>query len=219
MNKRERQTKTGIAAYDGSFYTLTGKLFDLAAVSVYWLVGALPLITGGAAFSAMYEAVKKSIADDEGSVSKVFWHAYRRDLKASIPIWLIYSAALFLLMLNYGIMRENATGLVGLFFQMFYSALVLFVLCAMCYVFPLLSRFDMPWGWQIKLSCYMTVRYLPKTVLILGIFLLNYFLIWKYPVFVLVAPATGTLAAHYIIEPLLARHMPKDPADEEDKTE
>lgn len=219
MKKRESKRKYSTFAFDGSFYTITGKIFDLAAVSVYWLVGSIPLVTVGASFSAMYEAVTKSILGDQGGVSKVFWHAYRRDMKASLPIWLIYVAALFLLMLNFGIIRENATGLVGMFFQMFYSALVLFLLTAMCYVFPLLSRFDMPWGWQIKLSLYMTVRYLPKSLLLLAVFILCYFLIWKQLAFVLILPASGALASSYWLEPLLARHMPKENADEEDVNE
>lgn len=219
MKKRESKRKYSPFAFDGSFYTITGKIFDLAAVSVYWLVGCIPVVTVGAAFSAMYAAVTKSILGDQGSVSRVFWQAYRRDLKASIPIWLIYAAALFVMLLNFGIIRENATGLVGLFFQMLYSVFVLFLLTAACYVFPLLSRFDMPWGWYIKLSLYMTVRYLPKSLLLLAVFSLSYFLIWKQLAFILIVPAIGTLVSSYLLEPLLERHMPKDFADEEDVIE
>lgn len=219
MKKQERKGLSGTFTHDGPFYSATGKIFDLAAVSVYWLIGSIPLVTAGAAFSALYAAVTKSVQEDRGSVSAEFWRAYRRDMKQSIPIWLIFSAALFLLMLNYGIFRENAQGVAGMFFQVLYSALTLFVLTAACYVFPLLSRFDMPFGWQIKLSLYMTVRYLPKSLLILVLFLMCYFLIWKQPVLVLILPGVFTLAASYWMEPLLARHMPKENPDEEDANE
>ena len=219
MKKRESKRKYSTFTFDGSFYTITGKIFDVIAVNVYWLLGSVLLVTAGAAFSAMYEAVTKSILGDQGSVSKVFWRAYRRDMKASIPIWLMYAVAVFLLMLNFGIIRENATGLVGLFFQVLYSALVLFVLTAMCYVFPLLSRFEMPWGWHVKLSLYMTVRYLPKSMLILAVFLLSYFLIWKQLAFAFVVPAIGTLVSSYLLEPLLDRHMPENHPEEEEITE
>lgn len=217
MSKEERSQKRRLFDSDGSFYTLTGKLFDLAAVSIYWLIGALPLVTAGAAFSALYAAVTRSVREEQGGVSAVFWKAYRRDLKQSLPIWLMYAAALFLLLLNYGIFRENAQGLVGLFFQIFYSALVLFMLTAACYVFALLSRFDMPFGWQIKLSVYMTVRYLPQSLLTLAAFLMCYFLIWRQPLWALILPGFFTLAVSYWMEPLLARHMPKEKSDEEEK--
>lgn len=216
MKKRESKRKYSPFAFDGSFYTVTGKIFDLAAVSVYWLVGCIPLVTAGASFSALYAAVTKSILDDQGSVSSVFWRAYRRDLKAALPVWLIYAAAIFVMLLNFGIIRENATGFVGLFFQVLYSMLVLFLLTAACYVFPLLSRFDMPWGWYVKLSVYMTVRYLPKSLLLLAVFALSYLLIWKQLAFVLIVPAIGTLVSSYLLEPLLERHMPKENPDEED---
>ena len=216
MSKEEKTQKRRLFDSDGSFYTLTGKLFDLAAVSIYWLIGALPLVTAGAAFSALYAAVVKSVREDRGSISAEFWRAYRRDMKQSFPIWLICAAALFLLMLNYGIFRENAQGVVGIFFQILYSALALFVLTAACYVFPLLSRFVMPFGWHIKLSLYMTVRYLPQSLLTLAAFLICYFLIWKQPLWALILPGFFTLAVSYWMEPLLAKHMPKENSDEED---
>lgn len=219
MKKQDGRERSGTFTHEGVFYSATGKIFDLAAVSVYWLIGSIPLVTAGAAFSALYAAVTKSVKEDRGSISAEFWRAYRRDMKQSIPIWLIYAAALFVLMLNYGIFRENAQGIVGLFFQVFYSALTLFVVTAACYAFPLLSRFDMPFGWQIKLSLYMTVRYLPKSLLILVLFLMCYFLIWKQPLLALILPGVFTLAASYWMEPLLARHMPKENPDEEDANE
>lgn len=216
MSKEEKTQKRRLFDSDGSFYTLTGKFFDLAAVSIYWLIGALPLVTAGAAFSALYAAVTRSVREDQGSLSAVFWKAYRRDMKQSLPIWMIYGTAVFLLLLNYGIFRENAQGLVGLFFQVFYSALALFVLAAACYVFVLLSRFDMPFGWHIKLSLYMAVRYLPQSLLTLAAFVMCYFLIWKQPLWVLILPGFFTLAVSYWMEPLLAKHMPRKNSDEED---
>ena len=34
--------------FDGNFYTLTAKCFDLMALSLYWLAGCLPVVTAGA---------------------------------------------------------------------------------------------------------------------------------------------------------------------------
>ena len=80
--------------FDGNFYTLTAKCFDLMALSLYWLAGCLPVVTAGASFSALYAAVSRSVRQDVGAVSQKFWTAYRRDLKASIPLWLLALGAL-----------------------------------------------------------------------------------------------------------------------------
>lgn len=45
--------------FDGNFYTLTAKCFDLMALSLYWLAGCLPVVTAGASFSALYAAVSR----------------------------------------------------------------------------------------------------------------------------------------------------------------
>ena len=175
MKKQKSRAGKKYFGYDGTFYTVTGKIFDIIAISLYWLVGCIPLITIGSAFSAMYATVTKVIRADQSSAMLEFWRVYRRDIKAAIPLWLLYAGLLFLLLLNFGIVRSNAAGLVGLFFLVLYAIVILLVLLSACYAFALLSRFDMPVGWQIKMSFYMTVRYLPRSLflLILFVYLLN----------------------------------------------
>ena len=64
--------------YEGAFYTYTGKIFDLMLASVLWLLGSLPIVTIGAANSALYASVSRCVRMDIGEVPAQFWKSYRR---------------------------------------------------------------------------------------------------------------------------------------------
>ena len=187
-----------------------GKIFDLMMASVLWLLGSLPIVTIGASNSALYAAVSRSVRMDIGTVPAQFWKSYRRELKSSLPVWIGFGTAAFLLLLNIGIVRNKVEGLAGIFFVMFYGFLTLLLIAACCYAFPALSRFDMPPGWIVKLSFYLVIRHLPVTVLLLALSAGAYLLLlWKIAL-VLIVPGAAMLAASFLIEPILARHMPKE---------
>lgn len=206
----QRQTPSGKGIFETGtgFYHYTGKIFDLIAVSIFWLLGCIPVITAGASFAALYAAVSRSIRQDIDTVSGKFWSSYKRNLKASIPIWLIFGGAVFLLLLNYGIVREQFQGLPGLFLQMLYLFCTLLAIAAAGYAFPALSRFDMPTGWIVKLSFYLTFRHLPKTFLLILLFICCYLLLLINPAVVLILPGLYGLLASMLVDPVLERHMP-----------
>lgn len=196
--------------FDGNFYTYTGKIFDLMVVSIYWLIGCIPVITIGASFSALYAAVTKSVRHDRDSVSRQFWHAYKQNLISSIPLTLIYGGVIFLMFLNIGILNAKLPSLFGLFFMVLYALIIVFFIIAACYVFPALSRFAMPSGWFVKLSFYMTVKHLPISLVLLAMFAASYLALLARPALFLVIPGVVSCVASYMIDPLLDRHMPEE---------
>lgn len=200
----------GIFENGSGFYYYTGKIFDVMAVSVLWLLASLPLVTVGASFSALYAAASHSLQNDEGSVAKQFWRAWKRDLKSAVLLWLLFAGALFLLLLNIGIVWRVSDGLFRLFFILLYGVCTALVLAALIYAFPALSRFDMPVGWIVKLSFYMVFRNLPYTVLLLLLFAGGYFLVLCFPYLVLLVPGAVAWADAVLIDPLLARHAPEE---------
>lgn len=205
----QRQTPSGKGIFETGtgFYHYTGKIFDLIAVSIFWLLGCIPVVTAGASFTALYAAVSRSIRQDIDTVSAKFWSSYKRNLKVSIPVWLIFGGTVFLLLLNYGIVREQFRGLPGLFLQMLYLFCALLVIAAAGYAFPALSRFDMPAGWIVKLSFYLTFRHLPRTILLILLFIGCYLLLLINPAVVLILPGLYGLLASMLVDPVLERHM------------
>ena len=64
------------------------KIFDCMVLSVLWLVFSLPVITMGAASTALYSAVYHHIVKDESYLWKSFWGAFRDNFKRSTLAWL-----------------------------------------------------------------------------------------------------------------------------------
>ena len=216
MKKSKDTAGRRLFDFDGNFYTYTGKIFDLIVVSVYWLLGCLPVITIGASFSALYAAVTKSVRHDRDSISKQFWHAYKQNLLPSIPLTLIYGGVIFAMLLNIGILDAKTDSLWGLFFIVLYVFTIVFFIVSACYVFPALSRFAMPTGWLVKLSFYMAVRHLPISILLFLLFAVSYLaLLYQMALFLLI-PGIVSFVASAMIEPLLERHVPKEEKTGED---
>lgn len=215
MKNVKGNTEKKLFGFEGGFYTYTGKIFDLIVVSIYWLLGCLPVITIGASFCALYAAVEKSVRQDRGSISGQFWHAYRRNLLPSIPLTLIYGGVMFVMLLNIGILGAETDSLWGLFFMVLYALTFVFFLVSACYAFPALSRFDMPAGWFVKLSFYMTVRHLPVSLLLLALFAVSYLALLNQPALFLLVPGVVSCLSSVLLEPLLDLYMPR----EEEKAE
>lgn len=206
--QRQTSSHKGVFETGTGFYHYTGKIFDLIAVSIFWIIGSVPIVTAGASFTALYAAVSKSIRQDIDTVSRKFWSSFKRNLKASVPIWLVFGGAVFLLLLNYGIVREQFEGLFGLFLQMLYLFCALLMIAAANYAFPALSRFDMPVGWILKLSFYLTFCHLPRTLLLILLFAGSYLLLLVNPAVVVILPGLYGLLASMLVDPVLERHMP-----------
>lgn len=219
--KDNRRGKLNTKRLEGTFYDFTGKLFDLIMISVFWIIGSLPVVTMGTSFCAMYEAVYKSVRKDEGTFATVFWKAYRRDMKASIIVWLIYLIAGFLLLLNFGIIRSQDFGYLGLFFMALYIILFFLLIGAACYTFPAISRFDMPAGWYIKLGFYLTFRHFPLTLMLIAIVSCIYLAVYAKPALIMILPGISAWVASYMIAPVLKKHEPKkdDGVDTDDESD
>ena len=49
-----------IFGYEGSFITVTEKIFDIMFLSILWFLSCIPLLTIGAAVTALYYTVQKA---------------------------------------------------------------------------------------------------------------------------------------------------------------
>ena len=207
MKKQNRWT--GFFSYEGGLSYYAGKLFDTMAASLFWLLGSLFIVTAGASFSALYATASKSIRQDGGSFSAQFLKSYRQNLKTGIPLWLIFLGVIFLLLLNMGILLKLMNTTFGWFFIVLYGAVILIAIMAACYAFPALSRFEMPAGWFIKLSLYLTFRHFPLSLLLLAVFAACYLLLLWQPLLVVILPGAANVLLSKFIDPILDQHMPK----------
>lgn len=208
MGNRGSDFSSNFMGYNGSFYHIAAKFFDLVAVSFYFIIGSLPILTMGASFSALYYAVCVAIRRDRKTVTEAFWYAYRINLKEASKIWLAVMGAMFILLTNIGILDAKLSNMFGIGLMVFYAFCCIGVIALACYAFPALSRFAEPGGWVVKLSLYLIFRHLPKTVLLVLLFAACYLGIFCMPFLLLGLPGGACLISSYLVEPVLERYTP-----------
>lgn len=201
--------KQEIFSYDGIFYHVCEKFFDMLAVSIYWLIGCLPIVTIGASSTALYYAASHSIRYDVKTVTKAFWSSYIQNLVEGFKLWLLVFTGMFVFLLNIGILNEKMFDTIGIGFMVFYGICFLAVLAVACYGFPALSRFDEPIGWITKISLYMIIKHFPVTLLLLIILAGCYAAVFFFPFLIFVLPGLFAFLSTFLIEPILANHMPQ----------
>ena len=212
---REDSKISRFFSYDGVFYDVCEKLFDMLAVSIYWLIGCLPVVTIGASFTALYYTASHTIRYDIKTVTQAFWGSYRRNLAEGIKLWLAVFAGMFIFLLNIGILDEKMFNNVGIGFMVFYGFCFAAVLAMACYAFPALSRFDEPAGWIVKVSLYMMVKHFPVTLLLLVMLAGCYAAIFFCPFLIFILPGFLSSMSTFFIEPILKKHMPEENTDQD----
>ncbi len=200
----------GIFGFHGSFTAFCSKLFDTLMLGFMWIVCSIPLITIGASSTALYYAIVKCVKNDDGYASQQFFKCFKKNFLQATILWVILVAVYLLMRLNTGILMAKTEGLAGLVMIGFYTAVCVYVIIVACYVFPCLSRFDMPTGWFLKIGIYMGIRYFLTSLAIILVFVCFAGLIIKLPVLSLFAPGPIAFLISEFMERVLKKHMPKE---------
>lgn len=125
------------------FWKCFDKAADVLGLSLLWFFLSLPVVTIGAATTALYDSASRCVRGGEPGVYSRFFHTFRSSFKLSTLCALLFGAALALLVAGHRIVaamaRDNPPLLV--------FAVVYYVLCAcvmgyLCWLFPLLSRYE-----------------------------------------------------------------------------
>lgn len=213
MKEREtvmkRKNGKNIWGFEGSFMNFCDKIFDVMILGFLWILCSLPVITIGASSTALYYAIVKCIKNNEGYVSKSFFHSFRQNLAPATFLWVIFAGVSMLMQLNIGILMEKTNGYVGLFFIVLYALVSVYAVIAACYAFPALSRYDMPAGWILKIALYMGVRYFLTSLMLIVILVCVGALIWNVPLLILFAPGPVAFLMSEFLERVLQKHMKK----------
>ena len=138
-----------------------GLLFDLMILNILTILLSIPVVTAGAAITALYDAVWRLKHNREGKLLRDYWNAFRANFKQSTVLFLFL--ALFALLLGYNVLLliggQEGMGLMVI--PMALGAVVWLVIAA--WVFPLQSRFQDKVGKTIINALLCGLRFLLRT--------------------------------------------------------
>lgn len=142
------------------------KVADLMILNLLTVLCCIPVITAGAALTALHYVLLKMARNEEGYIARSFFKSFRQNFKQATIIWLFFLAFIIvfigdIMIFNYSSMEFPTALKVVLF------AVTLLVMMVAVYVFPVLSRFDNTIFNTLKNALFMSILSLPKTILML----------------------------------------------------
>lgn len=156
---------------DGPVMQLINKAFYSVYLNILWLICCIPIVTVGASTTALFYVTLKIAKNEEGSLTKAFFHSFKENLKQGTIIWLILLCLGIILGVDgyvlYHMRFENVFWTLCTAF--FLIATVAYAVVLM-YIFPLLARFDNTTGAMFKNALFMGIRFLLCTILMAVIY-------------------------------------------------
>lgn len=144
---------------------------------ILWFIFSLPVVTAGAATTALLEVLMKAAKNEEGYLTASFLKAFRNNFRKSTQAWLpllvcqlIFAINLFYYAILGGGQYPVQTVVFGL--------LTLFVSCLSSFVFPLMARFENPVKDTFRLAVNLIRQNAGWAVVLLGINLIFFFVTW-----------------------------------------
>lgn len=210
------------------FWRMISRGVDLVGLSLLWAALCLPVITIGPATAALYYTVVKAFRHGETGTFGVYLKAFRSNLRNGVLATLIIIPIALLLAYGYYVMTANFTTDLGAVMFVAYDIALLVPAGLVCYLFPLMGRFEFRLKDLFRTSFFLSMRHLPSTiVLVLLTVELAVFTIMRWwPIFF--TPVLCALLSSLFLERIFPKYLSEEetailqdrfPEDEEDLEE
>lgn len=159
---------------------------DLVGLGLFWLLLCFPVVTIGPATAALYYTVVKTFRQGETNGFHLLWAAFRENLRRGCAATLICLPPCALLALGYWVMDQVKTqGSAGAVMFVAYWVALLIPAGILCWLFPILARFETGLKDAFRTAFVLTLRHLPSTfvVVLLNLYLIVFTLERWWPVF------------------------------------
>ena len=196
-------------------------LVDVVGLSVLWIALCLPVVTIGPATAALYYAVVRYVRRRESGAFGGYLRSFRANFAVGLRATLTVIPLFLLLLGGYRIVCWYGTRLGGMAYILYVAYYFALVLPAgvVCWLFPLLGRFEYGVRDLFRTAFQLTAAHLPSTVILVlltgqsAVFCLNR---WWPVVFL---PSVGMLLASLFTERIFCKDAPELAAEEREEPE
>lgn len=153
---------------DSPAFEFINTLCEFICLNILFLICCLPVITCGAAISALYQVTMQEARGEHGYIIKKFFSSFKEDFRSSTPVFLLYLTAAFILIFNLAFWSAMGSILSNLLLLAVTFA-SLAVLISFMYAFPLLARFRNTTKRTIINAYTIAMSHRKQTLIILAI--------------------------------------------------
>lgn len=177
-------------------------LIDIIWLGILWLVCSLPVITIGAASTALYYTMVKCVRHDIPEPTRFFFRAFRKNFRQATLLWLLCLAALGVGLLD--IVAFSQMGVKrGDFLYIFSRLLLLPVPMLFPWIFAFLSRFENTVTGTLRFAVWLALKNWKQTLLMFFEAALVGLICWLMPQIAPPMPGALCLLTSFSIEPAL----------------
>lgn len=198
---------------DNALMITMTQITDCIFLSLFWLIGCIPVVTIGASFAALYDATYRGFREGDKHCWNRFWQVYKANWKASIAPTVVFTVGIRIL--SKGLIRLWNGAVAGSLSWMLFSGgafVGVLILGILSLMFPVLSRFENSFSGLQKNTFFLAMANLPRTIALgilnaaAGLACAFYIL----PLFFL--PSLAALIGSVLIEPMFKPYMPSEDA-------
>ncbi len=198
---------------DNALMITMTQITDCIFLSLFWLVGCMPVVTAGASFAALYDATFRGFRQGDKHCWGRFLQVYKANWKVCLVPTLVFLACMTLLTKALIALWNSAVA--GTISWMLFSGgafVGVLILGILSILFPVLSRFENSVSGLLKNTFFLAMANLPRT---LALGLLNAVsgllcIRFVFPLFFL--PSLAALMGSVVIEPMFRPYMPSEDA-------
>lgn len=204
---------------DSGLMRSLSKFTDCICLSLVYFVSCIPIITVGAASTALYYTVHKVLRHDRGYLFRDYLSSFRSNFRQVTPVWLAAAVIGGVLGADFYISSYYAKA------ENYFFALTVVVLLGITmwfawvsYLFPYMARFENTRRQSMKNAILMAIAHLPMTFLLLVMTALSLFVVFLAPFLLFLFPAVYAWLQSYILERVFRKYMSEeDKAKEEER--
>ena len=196
---------------DNALMITMTQITDCIFLSLFWLIGCIPVVTMGASFAALYDATYRGFRQSDKHCWQRFLQVYKANWKASIAPTVVFLVCVSVLTKVLIALWNSAVA--GTVSWMLFSGgafVGVLILGIVSILFPMLSRFENPFPVLLKNTMLLGLANLPRTIA-LGILNAAAALACAFyilPLFFL--PSLAALIGSVLIEPMFKPYMPSE---------
>lgn len=162
---------------DSPFMRFMSRIGDLLFLNIIMIVCCIPVVTAGAAFTALHYVLLKMVRKEEGYLFRGFFKSFKQNFKQATIIWLIMLLVIGIFVGDFLIFSYSGIEFSKTFTIIFFAVAVILLMGAV-YIFPILARFDNTIKNTFKNAFSMAVINLPKTILMVILLFLPFVIVY-----------------------------------------
>ena len=151
---------------EGPLMSVLNKLADLLWINMLTLLCCIPVVTAGAAMTAMHFVLLQIVRNEEGYLTRPFFKSFRQNFRQATIIWLfilvlmgVFAGNVYLQSAGYLKLQGGARAIIAVG--------VFLVLCVVVRVFPFLAKFENSIFNTVKYAFMSSIAQFPQTLLMM----------------------------------------------------